>query len=292
MAYQAELIVDAKAELGEGPIWDPRSKVLLWVNILGKQLRMYDPVSDADRVIELDQMPGTVVLRAKGGLMLALEGGFASFDPDTNAIEFITDPESDKPGNRFNDGKCDPAGRFWAGTMPYDAEAASGALYCLDTDGTSKKMISDVYCSNGIAWTADRKTMYYIDSVTRNVDAFDYDLATGDIANRRTVISVPESDGMPDGMAIDTEDKLWVAQWGGWRVARWDPLTGQMIDMIQVPASQVTACWFGGRDLDELYITCARTHLSDEALAKEPLAGGLFKARVGVKGLPTDVYAG
>ena len=292
MAYQAELIVDAKAELGEGPIWDPRSKVLLWVNILGKQLRMYDPVSDADRVIELDQMPGTVVLRAKGGLMLALEGGFASFDPDTNAIEFITDPESDKPGNRFNDGKCDPAGRFWAGTMPYDAEAASGALYCLDTDGTSKKMISDVYCSNGIAWTADRKTMYYIDSVTRNVDAFDYDLATGDIANRRTVISVPESDGMPDGMAIDTEDKLWVAQWGGWRVAHWDPLTGQMIDMVELPVSQVSACWFGGEDLDELYITTARTRLTDEALAKEPLAGGLFKARVGVKGLPADVYAG
>ena len=292
MAYQAELIVDAKAELGEGPIWDPRSKVLLWVNILGKQLRMYDPVSDADRVIELDQMPGTVVLRAKGGLMLALEGGFASFDPDTNAIEFITDPESDKPGNRFNDGKCDPAGRFWAGTMPYDAEAASGALYCLDTDGTSKKMISDVYCSNGIAWTADRKTMYYIDSVTRNVDAFDYDLATGDIANRRSVINVPEADGMPDGMAIDTEDKLWVAQWGGWRVAHWDPLTGQMIDMVELPVSQVSACWFGGEDLDELYITTARTRLTDEALAKEPLAGGLFKARVGVKGLPADVYAG
>ena len=291
MAHQAELIVDAKAALGEGPIWDPRSDVLLWVNILEKQLRTYDPASDSDSVIELDQMPGTVVPRASGGLMLALEGGFASFDPDTNALEFITDPESDKPGNRFNDGKCDPAGRFWAGTMPYDAEAANGALYCLDTDGTLRKMISDVYCSNGIAWTADRKTMYYIDSVTRNVDAFDYDLATGDIANRRSVINVPEADGMPDGMAIDVEDKLWVAQWGGRRVARWDPLTGKMIDMIQLPTSQVTACWFGGRDLDELYITSARTHLTDEGLANEPLAGGLFKARVGVKGLPTDLYA-
>ena len=190
MSTDVELVVDSKSELGEGPIWDDRIARLWWLNILDRELHCFDPVSGEDRCMALPQMAGTVVGRASGGLMLALEKGFAAFDPDTERLEMLTDPEAGKDGNRFNDGKCDPAGRFVAGTMPYDASAPVGALYSLDPDGTVRCLVEEVYCSNGLAWTEDGRTMYYIDSMRYTVDAFDYDLATGAVANRRTVAKI------------------------------------------------------------------------------------------------------
>jgi sugar lactone lactonase YvrE len=237
-------------------------------------------------------MVGTIVLSKSGGLILAAQNGFLRFDPETGATELIADPELDRPENRFNDGKCDPAGRLWAGTMPLTEDSATGALYCLHPDGRVEKKGGGYSIPNGIVWSADAKTMWHIDSPTRRIDAWDFDNATGTITNRRTAIKITDEGAFPDGMAIDAEGKLWVAQWGGWSVVRFGPETGEAMARIDLPVSQVTACAFGGPNLDELYITSARKNLSGENLKKQPLAGGLFKAKVAVRGMEPTMFAG
>jgi len=204
----------------------------------------------------------------------------------------IIDPETDKPDNRFNDGKCDPAGRFWAGTMHIRGQPNHGSLYRLDTDMTVHKMVEDVSISNGIVWTADHKTMYYIDTPTRTVYAYDYDNDTGAIDNRRIAIQVPEGIGFPDGMAIDAEGMLWIAHYEGKAVRRWDPASGKILHTIDLPVSRVTACAFVGNNLDTLYITTAINGLSAERHAKEPHAGSLFVAQPGVTGTLTYRFQG
>ena len=292
MPHDAELILDTQSSLGEGPIWDSSRQLLIWLDVFANELHLFDPRSGNDRVITLDQMPTAVVPRSSGGLIFALEHGFGQFDLDTGKIESWSDPESDIPGNRFNDGKCDPAGRFWAGTMPYDGSVPTGALYCLDTDRSVTKKVTGIRVSNGIAWSADSKTMYYVDSMSHGVDAFDYDLDTTHIDNRRRVIEIPHDEGIPDGITIDTDGNLWIAQWGGKCVSHYDPNTGRLIDKVVLPATNVTACWFGGPSLEHLYITTARYAVSEEELAGQPHAGGLFCTKPGAKGLPSIEYAG
>jgi sugar lactone lactonase YvrE len=292
MAQSAELVLDAQAELGEGAIWDADRRVLYWVDILGCQVHVYDPASDQDRAIDVRQYVGTVVRRRSGGLMLALHHGFANLDLETGRVEVVADPEQHLPGNRFNDGKCDPAGRFWAGTLALDGAPEVASLYRLDADLSVHKMLDGVTCSNGIVWTLDNTTMYYIDTALRRVDAFDYDLETGAISGRRTAFEVPPEMGFPDGSTLDGEGMLWVALWQGGAVARWNPATGQLLQTLAVPAPNVTSCAFGGPNLDRLYITTARNGLSKEALQQYPLGGGLFCADVEVRGLPACEFAG
>ena len=280
----AELALDAKVFLGEGPLWDAEQHKLWWINIFEGELFCFDPGSGDNQRYEMGQQIGTVVQQKSGGLAVALENGFYSFDPQTAKLTPIADPESDKPGNRFNDGKCDPAGRFWAGTMEKAEDQATGALYCLSGTGDCSRKQTGIFISNGITWTRDRQTMYYIDSPTRKVDAFDFDVASGDLANRRTVIEIPEGLGYPDGMAIDCNDHLWVAMWGGWCVAKFDPQSGELLEKIDLPVANVTACAFAGDNLDELYITTARKGNTEEELEKQPHAGSLFHARVDVQG--------
>jgi sugar lactone lactonase YvrE len=291
MSIKATLILDVKSDLGEGPIWDHENDLLYWVNILGNEVHIYNPDSGEDRVIHCDQNVGTVVGRRSGGLMLALQRGFASLDLETEATEIVADPEDDA-GFRFNDGKCDPAGRFWAGTMALSEDQPIGSLYMLDTDLSVEKKIENLTIPNGIVWTSDAKTMYYIDTVNQRVDAYDYDNDTGRISGERVAFAVPPKNGWPDGMTIDAEDKLWVAHWGGWNITRYDPLTGEELERVDVAASQSSACAFGGPDLKHLYITSARHAISDEALEKEPHAGGLFMAEVDVPGVPAAKFAG
>jgi sugar lactone lactonase YvrE len=292
MTLKAELVVDAKVELGEGALWDEQAQVLYWVDILGSKLFVYNPATGENTAYDVGQHVGTVVLRQPGGVMLAVRNGFARFDLDTSTLDIVADPESDKTENRFNDGKCDPAGRFWAGTMSYSQSLDAGSLYRLDSDLSVHKMIDGVTISNGIVWTSDHKTMYYIDTTPRTVVAYDYDNATGNISNLRTVINVPEEYGPPDGMAIDSEGMLWVAHFSGSAVRRWNPSTGEMLEVVELPTSSVTSCAFGGENLDELYITTARIQLSDEQLELQPLAGGLFKVKVGIKGTTTYRFDG
>lgn len=289
---KVELLVDARAELGEGALWDVPSALLYWVDIDLKQVHAYDPRTRADRVWRIGKMVGTVVTRAAGGLMLAVEDGLARYTLPTEHLEMVASPERDVPTNRFNDGKVDPAGRFWAGTMDRDGKPGKGALYRLDRDGSVHRMIEGVSISNGIVWSGDARRMYYIDTTTREAAVYDYDIATGEIANRRVAVTFPRSLGFPDGMAIDAEDNLWVAMWGSGLVTRWNPATGEMLGSLAIPASQVTSCAFGGAGLDELYVTTARTGLDAAALAKEPLAGSLFRARPGARGVASVAYGG
>lgn len=287
-----ELIFDAKATLGEGAIWDHRRRLLYWVDILGRTVHVFDPTTGTDRAVDVGQFVGTVVPRQHGDVMVAVYDGFAALDLATGKLEVIADPEADLSDTRFNDGKCDPTGRFWAGTMSLKGVRQAGSLYCLDTDHRVRRVLTGVTTSNGIVWTSDRCTMYYIDTPTREVAAFDYDDAIGNITNRRVAVRIPADQGSPDGMAIDAEDMIWVAHWDGWQVSRWNPRTGELLQTIPVPVARVTSCAFGGAGLDTLYITTARPAATGPRLSEQPHAGGLFAVRPGAIGVPASAYAG
>lgn len=287
-----ELVLDAKALLGEGPHWSEEDQQLYWVDILSKCVHIYDPQRHENQTIIVDQLISSVVVRSSGGLVITTEKGIQFLDIETETLTPIDDPESTQPGNRFNDGKCDPSGRFWAGTMDFDGAAATGSLYMLHKDLSIKTMKNHVTVSNGITWSPDYRVMYYVDSPTKNIVAFDYDNQTGHIKNERIVVTIPEGEGIPDGLTSDSEGNLWVAQWGGSMISKWNPVTGKRLDVIPVPATHVTSCAFGGPHLDELYITTARTDLDEHARASQPHAGGLFKLKTAVKGIPTFKFKG
>jgi sugar lactone lactonase YvrE len=287
-----ELVVDAKAVLGEGPSWDEEKQLLYWVDIPSQIVHIYNPASNTHKTINTGQYVSTIVPRNSGGLILAMHHGFYALDTDTELLTHLTDPESDKPSNRFNDGKCDPDGRLWAGTMAIDESLHKGALYCLEKDLSVKKVLDGVSISNGTAWDKENKTMYYIDTPTKQVVAFDFDINIGSISNKRVIINIPEGEGFPDGMNIDQEGMLWIAHWEGAQISRWNPEIGEKIDSISVPATRVTSCVFGGEYLDELYITTARVGMSEEEIQKYPHAGGIFKVKPGVKGVKTYGFDG
>lgn len=293
MTTDVELLVDVRAAVGEGPLWDEQKQVLYWVDIMQNSLYIYNPATQENKAFDIGQYVGTVVPRESGGLMLAVQNGFAAYDPDTQELTPIADPEAHLPENRFNDGKCDPAGRFWAGTMQIGPNRKpAGSLYRLDTDLSVHKMVENVTVSNGLVWSLDHSTMYYIDSPALTVTAYDYDIDTGDISKGRVIIQVSPEMGFPDGMALDTEGMLWIAHYNGGCVRRWHPNTGEVLDTIKLPVSRVTACAFGGENLDTLYITSATEHLTEEQLKKEPLAGALFMAKPGCQGLKAFRFKG
>ena len=285
-----ELVADAHAVVGEGPVWDATAGLLVWVDIEGQRIYEFDPATGVNREIEVPQHPGAVVRRASGGYMAAVTNGFASVDRD-GRFEMVVPVEADIAGNRMNDGKCDPQGRFWAGTTRMTHDAPIGVLFRLDADLSVHPMVDELWVSNGLDWTSDNSRMYFIDSFAGSVDVFDYDAATGAIANRRPLIDVPESWGTPDGMTLDAEGYLWVAFWGGSRVRRFDP-EGRLDRQITLPVTQVTSCAFGGPDLCDLYITSGARGLDAAALEREPHAGGLFRARPGIQGRPAHEFAG
>jgi sugar lactone lactonase YvrE len=226
---EVELVLDTKSDLGEGAIWNYKTGELLWVDITGKILNFYNPKLKNNKEMLTGQMIGTVVPAESGKMMVALENGFYQLDPETGAKKLIANPEEDMPGNRFNDGKCDPAGRFWAGTMSTTGKRQAGALYRLDADGSVHKMIDNVSTSNGIVWSLDKTKMYYIDTPTRKVMAWDYNNETGEISNPKTAEDVPEEMGYPDGMTIDAHGNVWNALGGGSAVVGGDPETAGLV---------------------------------------------------------------
>ena len=289
---KAQLVLDEKAILGEGPAWDEKTGCLFWVDIQGEKVHIYNPKTNHDRKINVGEPIGAVVPREKGDAILALENGFAYLDLENENIEYMSRVEGDNSDTRFNDGKCDPAGRFWAGTMSKAESQAIGSLYYLDTDHKVRKMVENVTTSNGLAWSPDNNTFYYIDTPTQKVVAFDYDLGTGNIKNQKIVIDFAEEKGKPDGMNIDEEGRLWIAHWQGYQVSCWNPETGNKLIKVEVPVERVTSCCFGGEDLKELYITTARTGVNSDELKKQPHAGCLFKVETEVKGCKTYQFQG
>ena len=294
MAGEVELILDARAKLGEGAVWDVSRQLLYWVDIEGRNVHVFDPGSGRDRAIAVGDYVGTVVPRSRGGVAVTLGRTFAGLDLDTSSVSVLAEPEAERtrPGNRFNDGKCDPRGRFWAGTMAVAETPAEGRLYRLDADGSVHEMLQGVSISNGIVWSAAADRMYFIDTPTREVAVFDYDDATGRISNRRVAVRFPDGHGWPDGMAIDAEGQLWIAEWDGGCVSRWDPERGRLLRRIELPVARVTSCAFGGPRLDEMYVTTAWSRLDDSARRAQPAAGGLFRVDAGVRGTPTFAFAG
>jgi sugar lactone lactonase YvrE len=282
---QTELLLDARAELGEGPFWDARTQTLYWLDVLNK--RVY---ADLEVFAQLDEFVGCAAPRRDGGLILALKSSVVELEPGS-AKPTVLATLGEPANNRFNDGKCDPAGRFLAGSMDHNEVEASGAFYSYDGK-TVTTLLTGIRISNGLTWSPDYKTFHYIDTPTRKVTAFDYDLAKGQIANPRTAVRIPDGMGWPDGMTSDMDGNLWIAMWGGAQVTKWDPHTGELLEQIPVPALQSSSCIFGGADLNELYITSARKNLSQADLQKYPLSGGLFKVVTKVTGMPTFEFAG
>ena len=280
---QVEIILDTEAELGEGPAWDVKSNILYWVDILGKRIHYHR--RDEDGFIQLDEMPGCLAPSRDGSLLAAARASILKLELATakkTVLASITEPAN----NRFNDGKCDPAGRFLFGSMNMDGKTPSGALYSYDGIKVTR-LLTDIRISNGLAWSPDHKTLYYIDTPTRVVKAFDYDLSTGQITKPRVVISIPESLGWPDGMTSDADGNLWIAMWSGAQVTCWNPQNGKLLEQIPLPAKNVTSCVFGGEHLDELYITSARTGLDKADLMAYRHSGSLMRVQTKVQGMPT-----
>ncbi|MGE5612547.1 MAG: SMP-30/gluconolactonase/LRE family protein [Bacillota bacterium] len=293
MPIQAEPILQAKAEHGEGALWYAPTQVLYWVSISQHLLHIYDPSTGHDQTIDVGSDVSTVVPRQKGGVLVTLQDGFASVDLQTGHIELLVPVEANNPNIRFNDGKCDPAGRFWAGTQAHDQTLGAAKLYCLEPDLSVRTMLEDVTISNGLVWTHDARTMYYIDTPTQEVAAFDYDRTTAQIRNRRPAIHMSQHICHPDGMTIDREGMLWIACWGMGRVGRWNPKTGQLLELVETPAAhQSSSCALGGPNLDELYITTASKNFTAKDWHDQPLAGSLFRAKVNVPGLPAAEFLG
>ncbi|WP_277484179.1 SMP-30/gluconolactonase/LRE family protein [Catalinimonas alkaloidigena] len=287
---EATLLFENTALLGEGPIWNHETQQLYWVDIEKRQLHLYTPEINKDNFFSTGERVGTVVPIESGGALVALENGIHSMDLQDGKLTFIANPLEDSI--RFNDGKCDPLGRFWVGSMHLKGKKGAASLYRMDQDQQITQKLDSVTISNGIIWSLDNTTMYYIDTPTRQVKAFDYDIESGEISSPRVVINVPQENGAPDGMTIDEEGMLWIGHWGGGMVGRYNPETGEMVQKIDVPALNVTACAFGGENLDKLYITTASIGMSEEQMEEYPQAGGLFVAEPGVRGVPADFYRG
>jgi sugar lactone lactonase YvrE len=285
-----ELVVDAHARVGEGPLWDQRSNRLLWTDVLGGFVHEFDPTTDQEAVTEVGQPVGAIATRLSGGYVAAVRDGFATLDLASGELGVFAEVELNQPTNRMNDGKCDAAGRFWAGTMADDAGAGRGALYRLEANHQVTKVLNGTTISNGLDWSPDASRMYYIDTGLDRIDAYAFDLATGEIEPAGTTVAFDPADGRPDGMAVDAEGFLWVALVGGWCVRRYH-VSGRLDREVFVPARLVTSCAFGGHDLGDLYITTAGYDVKPDDSA-QPHAGGLFRFRPGVSGLAPNLYRG
>jgi L-arabinonolactonase len=234
---------------------------------------------------------GSFALREQGGLVVAFASGFAFLNLETGAVERLAAPEAAMPRNRFNDGKCDRRGRFWAGTMDDRLSEHSGALYRFDPDRSCHRMDSNIGISNSLAWSPDDRRFYFADTMDRAIYVYDFDLDGGAIANKRVFCTTEGQPGSPDGSTIDAEGFLWNAQWDGWRLVRYAP-DGRIDRIVELPVQKPTSCMFGGEDLSILYVTSAVWDLAGEALSAQPQAGGLFALDVGVRGLPEPRFAG
>jgi len=284
----AELVLDRRARIGEGPVWDQQHERLLWVDIPANALHEFDPRSGKDTVTDVGQPISAVGICAPGGLVAALRDGFGFLAPGDYGISELIEVEKDRPASRMNDGKCDSRGRFWAGTMAWDHTPEVGSLYCLERSSQRSRLsavLTGLTVANGLDWSPDDRRMYYIDSPTQRVDVFDFDAAEGAISNRRTFVEIPRAEGLPDGMLVDSEGYVWVALFGRGKVRRYTP-SGEIDMEIGVPVTLVTSCAFGGPQLDQLYITTARHRLTPEEAMAQPTAGGVFVCRPGPVGRP------
>lgn len=283
-------MVAAGDALGECPVWSAGEGRLYWTDVSAPALKWYQPATGTSGIRPLPKPLGAFVLRADEGMLAAFRAGLAYLDPATGAIEWHTEAV-DLGDTRFNDGKCDAKGRFWVGTLDRQFRQGRAALYRVDRGLECRRMDGPFDLCNGLAWSPDNRAMYLTDTRAYAIYAYDFDLARGEIANRRLFVSFAGARGRPDGCAIDTEGFLWSAEVHGWCLNRYDP-NGRCERKVELPVERPTSCAFGGPDLATLFVTTSTMGLSPEALAGQPLAGGLLALDPGVKGLPEPRFAG
>ena len=283
MSLQFDLFSDYSCELGEGPFWDSKRSRLHWVDIIGKKIISQNLDGSNIHALEVGGNPGCVVLSDDGTMVAGVDNQISSLDGGGNLLKVLADTKEGS-GLRFNDGKCDPSGRFWVGSMDRKEKNKLGSLYSWNSIEGLVNREQGVTVSNGMGWSPDNSLFYYIDSPTREVSVYDFDLSTGSINNKRRFISFSEEDGFPDGMTIDNEGRLWIAFWGGSKIMCVNPDSKAIEEVVSFPVSKITSCAFGGEKMDQLFITSAKVQVNEK---DEPMAGKTFVVSLGVKGLPS-----
>ncbi len=282
--------IPSSALLGEGPHWLAASQSLLWVDILSPAVHLSQPASGETRCVPLPDLVGVVAPRRRGGYVAATQNGFRALDLQSGQMATLAAPAS-LADSRFNDGKCDAAGRFWAGTLALDATPDRGVLYCLNTDGTLREIERGFHICNGMGWSPDAKRFYLTDSGRREIYVYDFDVESGALSNKRVFATFDGSSGVPDGLAVDVDGYVWCAMWDGWSVIRLAP-DGKVAEVIRLPVPRPTSCAFGGPDMKTLYITSARIRLSALQLAAAPLSGSVLALQTDVAGVLVGDFGG
>jgi sugar lactone lactonase YvrE len=279
------------AHLAEGPLWSAREGRLYWVDILAPAIHRFDPLSGRNEERALDRLVSAVAERRSGGLVALTQHGLETLDFASGRLSPLVRPEADNPEHRFNDGKCDAAGRLWAGTMRLDASAADGSLYRIDASLRAQRMDGGFTVSNGLDWSPDGRRLYFADSAAGHVYAYDFASRDGTLGERRVLVALRPEDGRPDGLAVDSAGTIWVAIWDGWSVRRYAP-DGRLLEIVRLPVPRPTSLCFGGADLKTLFVTSARVRLPAHVLAEAPLSGSLFAMPVDTPGRPAHFFAG
>ncbi|MEH2095992.1 SMP-30/gluconolactonase/LRE family protein [Nostoc sp.] len=282
--YPLHNVLEARARLGEGPMWDSTRKLLYWVDIYNHRVHQFNPATGENDFFDVGDVVGAIATAGKDKLIMLLRHHLAFLNTQTGEVTPILEIEGNLPDNRLNDGKYDPQGRFWFGSM-CSLEKPQASLYCYETDGSLHVMETGLTISNGLGWSPDRKTFYLTDSPQQKIYAYDFNSVTGNITNRRIFVDLTHESFYPDGLTIDSEGHIWSAMWGGWCVIRFNP-KGEEILRIKLPVQLPTSCAFGGDDLRTLYITTASVGLSQAEIDKSFYSGDLFALQTDVTGLP------
>nr|XP_040049170.1 regucalcin isoform X1 [Gasterosteus aculeatus aculeatus]XP_040049180.1 regucalcin isoform X1 [Gasterosteus aculeatus aculeatus] len=296
-SVKVECVVKESASIGEGPVWEESEQTLMFVDITGQKIHRWSPSTNQIQSLETGGTVGFVVPRRSGGYVAGVGRSIVAVDWSTQVMTSLVVVDEDKTNNRLNDGKVDPIGRLLAGTMGREEQPAEvrkqGSLFSVNFDLSVTKHLSQVDISNGMDWSLDQKTFFYIDSLSLTVDAFDYDTNSGEIGNRRVVYRMEKGEGLPDGMTVDSDGCLWVACYNGGRVINIDPVTGVRLQTVSLPVTKTTSCCFGGPDYSDLYVTSACLGLNESGRRQQPLAGSTFRVTgLGVKGQPSNAFSG
>jgi sugar lactone lactonase YvrE len=275
--------------LGEGPVWCEIEQALYWTDIRRKLIRRHSQANGETVTWELPEIVGSFALRRSGGLIVAMRSDIVLFDPSTGTMEKLAAPDAGKPNHRFNDGKCDPQGRFIVGSMDDVTRDPTGTVWSVSADGSCRALLPNCRIPNGLAWSPDGSRMYFADTGAGTIKVYDYELATGLVGTEQLFARL--CDGAPDGATVDEQGYYWSAVYGGWRLERRAP-DGRLDATVDVPVQNPTSCTFGGASLDQLYVTSASQRLSADQLAGQPLAGAVMVFDVGVRGLPSTRFYG
>ena len=284
-------VLACQNRLGEGPIWSIEEAALYWVDIVAPAIHRYQPSSGTHDQWPMPEHVGSISIRQAGGLVVALKSGFGVFDPEDGTVEMINSAEAEKGDHRFNDGRCDRQGRFFAGSLAYSEDKPVGSLWRLDVNHEATPVLSGITVSNGLCWSPDGSLMYFVDTPTREIQCFEYDQVSGTPQNPRILVKTDPDGGWPDGSITDSEGCIWNAEWDGARVVRYTP-DGEIDRIVRVPARRATCVAFGGPDLKTLYITSAWDRMSEDEREEWPLSGNLFAIDVDTPGLPDPKYQG